>query len=77
MTKTSKHVVPSLSGRWAVRNSGAGRASRIFNTQAEAIKFGRAAAKNTKSELYVHGKDGTIKSKNSYGRDPFPSRDKN
>jgi len=24
----------------------------------------------------VHGKDGTIKDRNSYGRDPFPPKDK-
>jgi uncharacterized protein YdaT len=76
MTKTSKHVVPSPRGGWAVKNSGATRASRTFGTQAEAVKYGRDAAKKTHTELYVHGRDGTIKGKNSYGSDPFPPKDK-
>ncbi|CAN5283497.1 DUF2188 domain-containing protein [soil metagenome] len=76
MTKISKHVVPNPAGGWAVKNSGATRASRTFGTQAEAVEYGRAAAKRTHSELYVHGRDGTIKNKNSYGADPFPPKDK-
>lgn len=76
MSKLSKHVVPSSSGGWAVRNAGAVRASRIFDTQAEAVKFGRDAAKKVQAEFYVHGRDGTIKERNSYGRDPFPPKDK-
>jgi hypothetical protein len=76
MSKPSKHVIPNAGGGWAVKNSGAVRASRTFNTQSEAIAYGRNAAKSAHSELYVHGRDGTIKNKNSYGNDPFPPRDK-
>ena len=76
MRKTSKHVVPSSSGGWAVKNSGAVRASRTFDTQAEAVVYGRTAAKKERSELYIHGRDGTIKNKNSYGNDPHPPHDK-
>lgn len=75
MTKTSKHVVPNPAGGWSVKNSGATRASRTFDTQDEAVKYGRTAAKSSHSELYIHGKDGTIKNKNSYGRDPLPPKD--
>jgi hypothetical protein len=75
MTKLSKHVVPSPAGGWSVKNSGAVRATRTFGTQAEAVKFGRTAAKKEHAELYVHGRDGTIKAKNSYGNDPFPPKD--
>ena len=63
MARNSKHVVPSPSGGWAVKSSGAARASRTFSTQAEAVKYGREAAKKSQSELYVHGRDGTIKGK--------------
>lgn len=76
MSKVSKHVVPQPSGGWAVRNSGAVRASRTFATQADAIRYGRTMAKQEGSELYIHGRDGTIKNKNSYGGDPLPPRDK-
>jgi len=76
MSKPSKHVVPSPSSGWAVKNSGSSRASKTFDTQAEAIKYGRDTAKKQGTELYIHGKDGTIKNKNSYGNDPYPPKDK-
>ena len=75
MSKTGKHVVPSLDGGWAVRSSGAARVTKTFVTQAEAVKYGRTVAKKHHSELIVHGRDGTIKGRNSYGPDPFPPRD--
>jgi hypothetical protein len=76
VTKASKHVVPSGTGGWAVKNSGATRASRTFETQQQAVTYGRDAAKKVGTELYIHGRDGTIKDKRSYGNDPMPPRDK-
>jgi len=76
MNKTSKHVVPNPAGGWAVRNSGAARVTRKFDTQAEAVRYGRTAAKKAHSDLYVHGRDGMIKSVDSYGVDPKPPTDK-
>jgi Uncharacterized protein conserved in bacteria (DUF2188) len=76
MSKASKHVVPNTTGGWAVKNAGASRASKLFTTQADAVTYARDAAKKAKTELFVHGKDGTIKERNTYGRDPMPPRDK-
>lgn len=76
MSKTSKHVVPKSGGGWSVKNSGATRASKNFDTQAEAVQYGRTAAKREHSELYIHRRDGTIQNKNSYGNDPIPPKDK-
>jgi hypothetical protein len=76
MSKVSKHVVPNPAGGWAVKSAGATRASKTFETQAEAIRYGRTVAKKEQSELYVHGRDGTIKNKNSYGNDPMPPKDR-
>lgn len=76
MSKASKHVVPSTTGGWAVKNAGSFRASKVFTTQADAVTYARDAAKKAKTELFVHGRDGTIKEKNTYGRDPMPPRDK-
>jgi hypothetical protein len=69
-----KHVVPRARGEWAVRNSGAAKATRVFDTQAEAIRFGRDAARKDGVELYVHRRDGTIRERDSYGRDPHPPK---
>lgn len=76
MARNSKHVVPSPDGGWSVRTAGASRATRHFDTQAEAIEFGRSFAMRNNSEFYVHGKDGMIREKRSYGSDPHPPRDK-
>jgi hypothetical protein len=76
MAKPSKHVVPSPSGGWAVKNSGAVRASKTFDTQLQAVGYAMTAAKKIHTELYIHGRDGTIKDKRSYGHDPVPPRDK-
>lgn len=67
MIKTSKHVVPSYRGGWAVRSAGSVKASKKFETQAEAVKYGQSIARKAQTELYIHRKDGTIKDKRNYG----------
>jgi len=74
MSKNSQHVVSNSRGGWDVKKSGAERASRHFNTQAEAVDWARTVAQKQKSELYIHGKDGRIREKSSYGKDPFPPK---
>lgn len=76
MNKKDQHVVPSTSGGWAVRRSGSDRASKVFDTQEKAIQHARSVAKKEQAELYVHGRDGTIRERNSFGRDPYPPKDK-
>lgn len=57
-----------------LKKSGSDRASKHFNTQEEAIQWAKGVAKNQKTELYIHGKDGKIREKNSYGKDPHPPK---
>nr|MDC2856665.1 DUF2188 domain-containing protein [Ningiella sp. W23] len=38
------------------------------------MQWAKGVAQNQKSELYVHGKDGKIREKNSYGNDPHPPK---
>lgn len=73
MEKKGQHVVPNQ-GRWSVRKAGAARASGTFDTQREAIDSARKIAQNQGAELYIHGKDGRIRERNTYGKDPFPPR---
>lgn len=63
---SSKHVVPTPSGGWAVKSSDSTRSSRSFPTQAEAVQYARSLAKDAHTELYVHSADGSVVSKNSY-----------
>ena len=70
-------VGPNGGGGWKVQRQGAERASSLHPTQAAAIEAGRTLAQNAKSELFVQGRDGAIRARDSYGNDPFPPRDKN
>lgn len=65
----NQHVVPRV-GSWAVVSEGAGRASNVMKTQKEAIAIGRERAIKNESELLIHGENGKIRRKYSYGRDP-------
>ncbi len=71
--KETQHTVP-YGDKWAVRKGGASRITKSFDTQAEADSYGRQVARNHDAEYYLHGKDGKIREKDSYGNDPFPPR---
>lgn len=73
MASKGQHVVPR-DGKWSVRKAGAERATRTFETQREAISEARKIAKNQGTELYIHGRDGRIRERDSYGKDPFPPK---
>lgn len=76
MSKSSQHVVPHPDGGWSVKKGGATHVTRRFETQKEAISYGRKISKAQGSELYVHGRDGMVRSKDSYGNDPHPPKEK-
>lgn len=73
MSKKGQHVVPN-GERWSVRKAGASRASGTYDTQREAVDKAREIARNQQTELYIHGRDGRIRERNSYGSDPFPPK---
>lgn len=73
MAGKSQHVTPR-GGKWVVRKTGASRATGVFETQSEAIERGRSLAKSQGAELYIHGRDGRIRERDSYGRDPHPPK---
>ena len=76
MSKESYHVVPNPNGGWSVRKRGAERASKLFEKKEDAIRFGRDLSKSRGIDLFVHGRDGTIRATDSYGQDPYPPRDR-
>lgn len=67
----NQHVVKHPDG-WAVKGAGNERATKVVGTQSEAIEIARDIAKNQESELLIHGRNGQIREKNSYGNDNFP-----
>ncbi len=72
LLQNSYHVVRHDDG-WAVKKAGTER-GRVFETQAKAINMGKQTAKRERTELFIHGRDGRIRERNSFGADPFPPR---
>lgn len=71
----NQHVVPKQ-GHWQVKAVNSGRATKNFERQSDAIAFARSIARNQQSEIVIHGKNGQIRDKDSYGNDPCPPRDR-
>jgi hypothetical protein len=71
----AQRVTPRTDGTWQHKQDGNKRATSVTNTQRKAIQSAVNAARRKRSEVVIHGKDGRIRSKDSYGNDPFPPRD--
>jgi uncharacterized protein YdaT len=69
----NQHIVRRGS-QWAIHAKNALRDTRVVDTQSEAIDVGRQIAKKQRSELIIHGRDGRIRARDSYGNDPFPPK---
>lgn len=71
MSGKNQHVVPHEGG-WAVKGAGNSRATSVHETQAQAIEAARNIARNQESELLIHGRNGQIRERDSFGNDPLP-----
>lgn len=67
---TYKHDV------WNVIGEGNKKSSNVFKTKTEALEKGKNMAINKGVELVIHGRNGKIQDKDSYGNDPIPPRDR-
>ena len=70
----NQHVVTHQSG-WAVKGAGNSKATKVMPTQEQAIKVATGIAKNQHSEVVIHGRDGKIRDKDSFGSDPKNIKD--
>lgn len=70
----SHHVVPDPDGGWNIRKGGSGRISGHFDTQQDAIEKGREISRNQNTELFIHGRDGQFRRRDSHGNDPHPPK---
>lgn len=70
----TRHVVPAPDGGWNSKKGGAKKASKHFDTKAEAEQYSREMSKKENSELYIHRKDGVITQKDSHGNDDYPPK---
>jgi len=69
----NQHVVPH-NGDWAVKGAGNEKATKVVETQREAIQIAREISKNQGSELLIHGRNGQIREKDSHGSDSHPPK---
>lgn len=69
----NQHVVKHSDG-WAIKGEGNQKATKIVDTKEQAIVIAKDIAINQHSELVIHGRDGKIQEKNTYGPDPFPPK---
>jgi uncharacterized protein YdaT len=69
----NQHVVKHSHG-WAVKGSGNEKATRVVDNQQAAIQIAREIAINQGAELIIHGRNGKIREKNSYGNDAYPPK---
>ena len=72
--KKSQHVVPN-NGGWAIISGATEKYDTTFGTQQEAVERAKSIARNAGTAVYIHGADGKIRARESYGNDPFPPRD--
>lgn len=70
----NQHVTKRPDGNWQVIGEGNKRPSSVTTTQREAISNATRIARNQKSEVLIHGENGRIRERNSYGNDPYPPR---
>jgi len=62
-------VTQTDDGNWQVRREGSDRASGVFDTQRQADVRARDLAQKSGGERITQGRDGRIRSKDSYGNE--------
>jgi Uncharacterized protein conserved in bacteria (DUF2188). len=71
MTQRKKYHVVKSDDQWKVKAEGAKRATRTFDTKAEAVAEGRERGHAAElSQLIIHKANGRIQTEHTYGKDP-------
>jgi hypothetical protein len=77
--KSNVHVVPvqtRAGQQFVVKEAGNPTPLTRPSTQAKAIDKAIPIAKQNQSDVVIHGRNGAIRDRDSYGNDPNPPRDK-
>ncbi len=69
MAQGDVHVVPQ-DGQWAIKEENTEVAISSFATQDVAWQRGKEMARERGAEALLHGADGQIRERNTYGSDP-------
>ena len=73
-TNRGNQHVTRRGNQWAVTGAGNSRATAIVPTQQQAISIAKPIAQNQSGDVVIHGRNGQIRERNSYGNDPFPPK---
>ena len=71
----TQRVTHRPDGKWQHKADGNEKPTRVTDTQQQAIDSAIGVAQNQGGEVVIHGKDGKIRGKDSYGNDPNPPKD--
>lgn len=74
MAKRNVHVTSDGDDGWRVIRENGERASSLHDTQTDAAAEGRRLARQDGVEFLLHGRDGRIRERDSYGNDPYPPK---
>lgn len=69
----NQHVVP-VGDKWGIKGEVNSRLTSTFDRQSGAIAAARQISRNQHSELFIHGRNGQIRERDSHGNDPFSPR---
>ncbi|MBI2355707.1 MAG: DUF2188 domain-containing protein [Candidatus Doudnabacteria bacterium] len=70
----NQHIVYRGHNEWAVRREKASRDTIVVDNQQEAFDIARDIAENQGGEVFIHGRDGKIRERNTYKDDPYPPK---
>jgi hypothetical protein len=65
----NQHVV-SHGERWAVKAEGDSQPLAVYKTQSEAWEKAKSIARKERTVALLHGRNGVIRARNTYGHDP-------
>jgi len=71
----NQHVVTNPDGGWGVKGSGNDKFTKLFDRKSDSVDYGREIARNQKTELFIHGIDVQIQSRDSYGNDTYQPKE--
>lgn len=70
----NQHVVQREEG-WAVLGEGNSKDTAHFNTQSQANERAKEIATNQGGDVFIHGRDGQFRERNTYGKpDYYPPK---
>ena len=74
MSKNIHTVYNSDRQMWENKAENSSAPLSSHHTKENALNRAESIAEKAKVEHFIHGKDGKIQERNSYGNDPFPPR---